>query len=303
MTGTCILAAALTPLLLTPEAPPRGEPQQDPAAATTTPALDPEPHSESLHADLLAGVWLPRLGGTSSLNGSGALDLADDYQLNGMDNAPNIELTIRKGEFYDLLLSGFGFSSGALVAFPTAGSFGPVAIAQGDAVQSSFDITSLNAELGFNVWRPYTKTPQLVEKYHNRTADGRHYVCDLRLTPLLGARFIEASQTVTNLTASTTAEGEGAWLAVYGGFQMTCDWRPELTLLRLVRLQGGLGLGPALGGDGGFMWQIRAGLTVHPSENFGVTLGYRLVELNVENEGWELDGGLQGLFIAGSIRF
>lgn len=302
MTGTCILAAALTPLLLAPDAPPRdGEPGAPPAAAP--PALAPEPPPpQSLHADLLVGVWLSRLGGTSALNGSAALDLAADYQLNGMDNSPNAELTIRKGEFYDLLLSGFGFSSDSLVAFPVNGSFGPVAIAQGDAVQSSFDITSLNAELGFNVWRPYTKTPQLVDKYHNRTADG-HYVADLRLTPLLGARFIEASQTVTNLTAGTAAGGEGDWLAVYGGFQMTCDWRPELTWLRLVRFQGSFALGPALGGDGGFMWQVRAGITAHPTENFGITLGYRLVELNVENDGWELDGGLQGLFIAGSIRF
>jgi hypothetical protein len=296
MTGSCILAA----LLLAPP-PPDVAPHEagdPPAEAAPLPAPPPE----TIAVDLLAGVWLPRLGGTSSLNGSGALDLAEDYQLDSMENVLNAELTIRKGEFFDLLFSGFGSSTDALTSFATAGSFGPVAIAPGDTVRSSADITSLNAELGLNLWRPYTRTPQVVDEYDNRTADGR-YVADLRLTPLLGIRFIDASQAVTNVTASTTATGEGEWLAAYAGFQVTCDWRPEPSWLRLVRFQGGFGLGPALGGDGGFMWQVRAGLTVHPTENFGLTLGYRLLELSVENDGWELDGGLQGLFVAGSIRF
>lgn len=292
MIGPLILAASAPLLLEQPAATPQEPPPAQPAPAA----------AQKLDVDFLVGVWLPRLGGTSSLGGSASLDLAEDYDLDGMENAFNAEMTIRKGEDYDLLLGGFDFSTDALAAFAVAGSFGPVVIAPGDAVQSSFDITSVNAELGLNIWRPYTKTPELVEKYENRAADGG-YTADLRLSPLLGVRFIDASQTVTDLTTATAATGEGEWLALYGGFQMTCDWRPDLSWVRLFRLQGSAALGPAFGGDGGFMWQVRAGLTYHPTENFGIMFGYRVLELNVENEGWDLDGGLQGLFLAGSIRF
>jgi len=34
-----------------------------------------------------------------------------------------------------------------------------------------------------------------------------------------------------------------------------------------------------------------------------VLIGYRLIELDVENDDYSMDGGLQGLFLAGSFRF
>ena len=69
-------------------------------------------------------------------------------------------------------------------------------------------------------------------------------------------------------------------------------------------LTAGIGAGPAMGGDGGWAWQVRAGATLEIGGGISVMFGYRLLELDVEDEtDYEFDAGLQGLFIAGSIRF
>ena len=83
------------------------------------------------------------------------------------------------------------------------------------------------------------------------------------------------------------------------------NYRPEERIpgLALFRIQAAVAGGPAFGGDGGGMWQVRAGITVGFTEMLGVMIGYRLVELNVDNGPYTFNGGLQGLFLAGSLRF
>ena len=44
-------------------------------------------------------------------------------------------------------------------------------------------------------------------------------------------------------------------------------------------------------------------MTASITKNFGLMIGYRLVELDVEDGDYKLDGGLQGLFFAGSLQF
>ena len=51
------------------------------------------------------------------------------------------------------------------------------------------------------------------------------------------------------------------------------------------------------------MWHARVGLTHYFNRNIGVYFGFRLVDFNVENGDYELEGGLQGLFIAATVRF
>ena len=120
----------------------------------------------------------------------------------------------------------------------------------------------------------------------------------------VAVRFVDVEQTIT-LVDGSRAEADGEWVGVLGGLQITLDYRPEQHVpgLRMLRMQASLGVGPALGGDGGIMWQVRGGLTLQVTEQLGFMFGYRLLELDVENDDYALDGGLQGLFLAGSLRF
>jgi len=70
-----------------------------------------------------------------------------------------------------------------------------------------------------------------------------------------------------------------------------------------VRFQAAGSIGPALGGDGGFMWHVRAGVNVDITPRLSAMFGYRLLELDVDNDAYTFEAGLQGLFFAGSYRF
>ena len=274
------------------------------ATAVSAPGLQDEPAAgpQSLEVSFLAGVWLPRLVGTVA-QGGGDIRVHDEFELNNNEATLNLELTVRKAEFWELWFGGFDFSSSTAGPFRGAGqSFGSLVLANGTPYVSTFEMTSIAADLSVAVWRPFADGHSRAKGADNRTWNGR-YGTDLRFCPQFGLRYIDVDQTVT--TASGTEQGGGEWVAPYAGLLMELDYRPtdRMAWLALFRIQGSFAAGPALGGDGGTMWQVRAGITVQFTEMLGVMFGYRLVELNVDNGAYTLDGGLQGLFLAGSLRF
>lgn len=291
MTGTWIVAA--TAVLL---ARAQAEGAQPPGAGLSR-------TQTSLELTFLPGAWLPRLDGEATLGppGTASVQLATELDLDASEATFNAELAIRKQEVWELILSGFDFSTDVSNAFAGSATFGSLTLNDGDPFYGTFEITSVAGELNVGVWRPFADRGGQTN-LGNRNWQG-HYIADLRISPAFGVRHIEVDQTVAVAAGRESAGGE--WAAVYGGFQLTLDYRPEqpFPLFKMLRLQAALGVGPALGGDGGTMWQVRGGLTVDVTDEFGVMIGYRLLELDVENDDYSLAGGLQGLFLAGSMRF
>ena len=256
----------------------------------------------SLEVSFLAGVWLPRMVGTVALGG-GEIQVNNEFELNKSEATLNLELAVRKNEFWELWFGGFDFSSSATGPFRGDGqSFGSLVLNNGTQYTSDFEMTSVATDLSVAVWRPFADAHSREQGAGNRTWNGS-YVADLRFCPQFGMRYIDVDHTVT--TAGGTQRAGGEWLAVYVGLLLEMDYRPRerTSWLTLLRIQGSFAAGPALGGDGGSMWQVRAGVTVQFTAALGFMFGYRLVELNVENGAYTLDGGLQGLFVAGSFRF
>lgn len=277
------------------------------AAATAQTGQDPAaaggggiPSVPDLQVDVLSGAWLARLGGDASLGGGADIDLATQLDLDDMEPSLNLELAIRSRDKWLLTLGGTDFEASASGRFAGNADFGSISLADGDPFSSSFEISTVFADLAVAVWRPFTSSPERIAELDNRTRSNR-ILASLRISPLVGGRFIDVDHTVSASGAREDAGGE--WLALYTGLQVTMDYRPEITLLERLRLQAALGLGPALADETGWAWQVRAGMSLHVTENFGVLIGYRLLELDVENEGYALEGGLQGLFLAGSLRF
>jgi hypothetical protein len=265
-------------------------------------AVDPPP-APSLEFELLAGAWLPRLNGDVS-EGSGAPDinLEDNLGLDDQEAAPNLELTIRTSEIWELILSGFDFSTESSGYFSGSASFGSVVLNDGDPFEADFDITSVAAEVAVALYRPFADGSKRAERMDNRTTDGR-YIADLRVSPMFGLRYLDVDQKLTASGVSETTGGE--WLAVLLGADFTLEYRPRerLPWLDMFGLQASLSVGPAFGGDDGVAWQVRGGLTFQFTEHVGLLVGYRLIELDVENDDYSFNGGLQGLFLAGSFRF
>ncbi|MHC4427343.1 MAG: hypothetical protein ACYS0D_01905 [Planctomycetota bacterium] len=275
------------------------------AAATAQNGPEPDaagiPSVPDLQVDVLAGAWLARLGGDASLGAGGAdIDLATQFDLDDMEPSLNLELAIRSRDKWLLTFGGTDFESSVSGRFAGNADFGSISLADGDLFSSSFEISTVFADLAVGVWRPFTSSPERIAELDNRS-DSNRILANLRISPLVGGRFVDVDHTVSASGAREDAGGE--WLALYAGLQLTIDYRPEITLLDRLRLQATLGLGPALADETGWAWQVRAGMSLHVTENFGVLIGYRLLELDVENEGYTLKGGLQGLFLGGSLRF
>jgi hypothetical protein len=274
------------------------------AAGADPPPADLDlPPAPSLEFELLAGAWLPRLNGDAA-EGPGAPDISleDSLSLDDQEAAPNLELTIRTHEIWEVILSGFDFSTESSGTFSGNATFGSVVLNDGDAFKADFDITSIAAEVAVAVYRPFADGAKRAETMDNRTADGR-YIADLRISPMVGLRYLDVDQKLSASGARETTGGE--WVALLLGADFTLEYRPEesLPFLDMFGLQGSLSLGPVFGDDVGMIWQVRGGMTLQFTQHVGVLIGYRLIELDVENDDYSFEGGLQGLYLAGSVRF
>jgi hypothetical protein len=240
-----------------------------------------------LQVDVTAAAWLPRLKGTTTLEG-GSLDLDADLSLRDADALPVGELMLLKDQRWHLRLDGLRCERRAAGPFPGTARFGALTLTEGDAFSTEVEVMSLGADFGGVLWsRP-------------RTAD----VAQLRVLPTLGVRWVDVSQALEQVGSGREAP-HATWLGAMVGGQLHFDWKPaaRLPLAERIEIRGQAAMGPALGGDGGFIWELRTDIAAFPGPQLAVRLGFRLLELDVEDEGWSFDGGLQGLFVAVTLRF
>jgi len=259
-------------------------------------AQDDEPAPDtSLEFTLTPGVWLCRLRGDSTL-GPAAPSVSFDQtlQLENHEPAFDFEASVLRGEKWKLDVSGFYFETEARGTINTDTQFGNVSLANGDAFEASFQMVSVAVQFG--AWR---RQPYCI----GANADGTECRVALRAGPVIGLRDVYVEQHVESELGGDSANGE--WLIPFAGLQLEIRYNlpDSAPLLRSFTIDGGATIGPALGGDGGRMTQLHAGITGYFSQNFAIGFGYRLLELDAENGDYEFNGGLQGLFLYASVRF
>lgn len=257
------------------------------------------PETVPLELTLTAGAWLPRIGGDMTLGtGTRAISLETDFDLDQLEVTPNVEFGIRKNNEWDILIGIFDYAvseAGILPAGRPLAAFGGVTIAPGDTYVASVDITSFNVEVSLAIWHPH-------DPANHDHADGDGHT-DFRFSPTAGFRYVDVDVDVVE-PGVAQASANGTWAIPYGGLVMEMEYHGDIIpLLDRLEFEAGFGIGPALGGGGGTMWQVRASLAWHFSANAAVTFGYRLVELDVDNDTFNFGGGLQGLFIGGTFTF
>jgi len=267
---------------------------------TTAPDDAPPPDGTTIEFTFTPGVWLPRLGGNAKLGSTRfarSIDLDDELELDGFEAVPRGELMLRTDDFWQWRLSGFDFSTDAGGTFDSYGQFGDVTLWPGDRYRASVDMTSVALEMGVDA---FTIVGQAAGAEPSREVD-------FRFTPRLGLRYVQIEQSL-EAVGWGREDLTGDWVAIFGGLEMRLRYEPQgglggLPLARALRLGAGGVIGPAFGGDGGFLWAVRADATLEFTPNVGFMFGYRLLELQVEDGDWEFNAGLQGLFLAATIRF
>lgn len=247
---------------------------------------------EGVDITFIPGVWMPRMRGHMTLGPSPAaspIDIERGFDLRDLEPTFLGELAITKHEKFSLLFTGFSFSTEGRGMFPFGGVFGDLTFAPGDSYATDFELTSFSGEIGIGVFRPF------------EALEGRPV--DLRVSPIFVARYFDVDMSVTS--GGATAKAEGEWLAPLAGLHVEVEFMPnrDIFLISGLTLEASLALGPALGGDGGFMYQVRAGVLVNVTENFGATFGYRLIDMDFDDDDFTLDTQLAGLFVGGVIRF
>jgi hypothetical protein len=260
----------------------------------------PSPEGTAIEFTFTPGVWLPRLGGNARLGSTWfarSIDLDEELELDGFEAVPRGELMLRADDFWQWRLSGFDFSTDADGTFRSYGQFGDVMLWPGDRYRASVDMTSVALEMGADIFT-------VVDAAADDETRGE---VDFRFTPRVGLRYVRVEQTL-EAVGWGREDLTGDWVAIFGGLEMRLRYEPEgglggLAIGRALQLEAGGVIGPAFGGDGGFLWAIRAGATVEFTPNVGFMFGYRLLELQVEEGDWEFNAGLQGLFLAATIRF
>jgi hypothetical protein len=242
------------------------------------------------------GAWLPRVVGDVTLGPGGTqLDLQDDLDLDDMDANFTGAFTMGRGDF-QLRFDAFDFSTDGTTTFAGDATFGPLTLAPGDAINSSFDMTSVGLELGYWAWRP-CRCGELM-------SNGQPSNVDLFFGPSVGIRYIDVDQSVLQNGVNNVDTG-GEWAAITGGIMLSLvyDVHEIWPLIRTFEIGAAANVGPAIGGDGGFVYGIRAGISLFFTQNIGFTFGYQISGVNVEDGEYELIAAPQGLFIGGTITF
>lgn len=227
---------------------------------------------------LTAGIHLGRASGSITNGPDGiepflmekVLDL-DDYEATF-----NAELLFRKDRL-DILLSGFDFSTDNSLILAEPITFGALALDAGDSVEATFDLFSAAIDVRYAFYLPPNDDPDIT----------------FRIAPSLSLRYVDLDQSITSGGVRESASASAT--ALLPGLFIDFAFREKLFI------GGGTAFGPNL--DGGSQWWISASIGYHFTPNLGVSIGYRQLDFDIEEDDYEADGRIAGLFIAGSIRF
>ncbi|MBX3355713.1 MAG: hypothetical protein KF724_08445 [Phycisphaeraceae bacterium] len=283
------------------------------------PPLAPELEDElrawdRLQVNLAAGAWFARVSGDVTVGNSLTYDLKSDLGLSSMETSFAGDLEVR-WRFLNVRVGGSSFSTDGGSIAPFNNNFGGVNIVAGDPLASQFSMWNIGGEFGVDLYRPFADRPfpfggvNEANRTKNRVADGGlggpgGYRSDLRLGAFVGVRAINTDLEVTSLRTNQSTTLDQTWTAVYIGGRVSVDiWlRDVFPLLERMSIDADGAFGPAYPGTGSY-YQVRAGLTVYPIDNLGVTFGYRLQNIQAKGRNQDLDASVAGLFVGGVLHF
>ncbi len=213
----------------------------------------------------------------------------EDLNLDGPRAAPEGEL-ILTSEPWGFMLRGYRLETGdhdQVAAAP--GQVGPVVFSAGDVLRSSLRLTEVEAVV--------LRKIELPDSING--SSGKAFAA--RLDVLGGLRMYDVGFDVAGPGGGTSANGFFGHPLV--GAKLTMDITDQFT----IDAQVDLGL-MATGSDSmSYGYDIVAGFMWHPTQTFGVQIGYRdlafLLRKGPEGDRFEFTGAVQGLYAGAVLRF
>jgi hypothetical protein len=250
---------------------------------------------------LIAGAWMPRLGGNASLEtSSGGSGTEIDFitQLNYRDLEPTFQgifhLHVNDWTFG---IEGFRFSTSGSGTAGRAFKYGDVTLKSGDKFSSSLRWSSVAVDVAYKLWHPiqYSKEP-------NHPLGSKNV--DFTISPLLGVRWIDVEQNLSR-NGGKSDTGYGQWAAAYIGLRgkLSIELPENTPLLKIIELTAECGAGATFGSELGTVAQVRANLNLYLTEQVAVSLGYRYFAEDSYQEDFEFKGHLAGLFLGIKVDF
>lgn len=267
------IALAALPLLALPVI-------AQPDEAATTERILPDDGRSAFSLRFAPGAFFARMSGDVTFGPSStpSFTLENTLDLDDLEISFNGELLFRKNRF-DVLLTGFEFSTSGTTTLPEAIRFGGLALDTGDRVRGAFDLFSASLEARY----AFFPAPDADEDV------------SFRISPTLGLRYIDLDHALTEIGGARERIAASS-VTLMGGLAIEIGFRDWLLL------EAGAAFGPSLDGDGS-VFQIGATFTFFITPNAGVSIGYRQLDLVLEEGEYEFDGRLAGLVLAASIRF
>jgi hypothetical protein len=261
------------------------------AAGSSTPMADPPAigiDPPRLTFKFTPTIWMPRLLGDSGFRPGRLSDTDDDQSLRDQEATFVAELRVddRNGRRYRF--SGFDFSVDDRSTARSFFTFGSVSISPGDDFKAEFEMTSVAGEI-------------VLPWLERTSADGGS---GIRFSPLFGARIIDFRNKVEEIGVAEQ-EATSVWVAPYAGLELEIfNAGPDLIpWVQRIRLHAVAAVGPALGGDNGSITDVRAMFQVDLTDSLAAHFGFKLIWLDAEDDDFEFDGSLQGIFLGASWRF
>lgn len=247
--------------------------------------------------ELALDAWFPRLAGNFT-DGGARIDV-DTPDLHGSEASFAGALALHRDRL-EVSLRGFAFSTEGGGTADAAFTLGGVTVAGGDAFSSEFSWWNAGAQVAYDAWRPLAGVDGATGAGPRRT--------DFSLFVLGAADIMGLSRTIANATTAAATDADESLLALSlgGGFRLAFDTPSSFPIVRRASISGlasyGLAL-PVSGGDLGSAVRIEAELRAWFCDEGSVSIGYRLVGVDLDGEDMSLDGSLQGLFAGIAIEF
>jgi len=252
---------------------------------------------------LIAGAWLPRLGGNAALNtpsGAEGTDIDFITQLNYRD----LEATFQ-GTFHlhvndwTFGIEGFRFSTSGSGTADQKFKYGDLTLKNGDKFSSSLRWSSVAVDVAYKLWHPikYSEQPGTI---HPLGSDD----VDLTISPLIGVRWIDVEQNLSR-SGGKSETGRGQWAAAYLGLRgkLSVKLPESIPVLKIIELTAECAGGATFGSEIGSVWQVRANLNLYVCEDLAFTVGYRYFGENSRQDDFQFEGHLAGLFLGIQLQF
>ena len=266
------------------------------------------PSSEDLRVEIIPMAWFSRMLGTYAIGTDGTeLDVETDTYMHDSELAFSGELDYRFDEWTFRVL-GTSFSTSGSGLLEQSARVDDVQLAAGDDWSSEYSQWSIGAELDYALWRPFADKPfswsEASTASNNRNQDG-DYLVDFRLSPRLGFRYVQVSQTFDSTAGGIAYEHDGGVAALILGalIEVEIDTRPVVPLVQSIAIEAGGTVSPLLAGGSGYLSSIEASLRAYFTPNASIALGFRLQGTSFTSEEYERVGSVMGLVAGVSFRF